>query len=284
MTQSLITSLPWIMDKNEQSLIKGKGLFGVQKDTDEVKFKSAEGIGEEEDDRYSVEIVTDAEKQMKAKENKKMPMKDFEDVEVIVGTEETTAIELKDEGDLYEKLLSVGEQMDRVVEFEEDAGRLKSAEGISKEKEDGYTVETEKQVEAKEENKKMPMKKLDEDLEVIVGTGETTAVKDEESDRSGKVMSVGEQLDSVVELEEDAGRLKSTELLEDVTDDKGSSKSGLNELTDITREQLSKYKIKPEVFEKSLQVRTTVPSHMAMDEEVFLNAKQEPMEWNKDEH
>ncbi|XDV40729.1 hypothetical protein PO909_009748 [Leuciscus waleckii] len=258
-TQSLITSLPWIMDKNKQSLIEGKGLFGVQMDKEESKFKSAKGIGEEEDDRYTVEIVTETEKQMKAKENKKMPMKDLdEDVEVIVGTEETTAI--KDEGDRSGKVMSVGEQMDSVVELEEDAGSLKSTEGISKEKEDGSTVETEK------ENKKMPMK------------------KDEESDRSGKVMSVGEQMDSVVKLEEDAGSLKSTELLEDGNDDKGSSKSGLNELTDITREQLSKYKIKPEVFEKSLPVRTTVPSYMAMDEEVFLNAKQEPMEWNKDEH
>ncbi|CAM4703760.1 unnamed protein product [Leuciscus chuanchicus] len=331
-TQSLITSLPWIMDKNKQSLIEGKGLFGVQMDKEESKFKSAKGIGEEEDDRYTVEIVTDnekqmkglkdegdrsgklmsvgeqmdsvvkfeedagrlksaegiskekedgstveTEKQMKAKENKKMPMKDLdEDVEVIVGTEETTAI--KDEGDRSGKVMSVGEQMDSVVELEEDAGSLKSTEGISKEKEDGSTVETAK------ENKKMPMKKLDEDVEVIVQTEETTAIKDEESDRSGKVMSVGEQMDSVVKLEEDAGSLKSTELLEDVNDDKGSSKSGLNELTDITREKLSKYKIKPEVFEKSLPVRTTVPSYMAMDEEVFLNAKQEPMEWNKDEH
>ncbi|KAK7158129.1 hypothetical protein R3I93_009356 [Phoxinus phoxinus] len=284
--QSLITSLPWIMDKNEQSLIKGKGLFGVQKDTEEVKFKSAEGIGEDEDDRYTVEIVTNTEKQMKGKENKKMPMKDFdEDVEVIVGTAETTAIELKDEGDLFGKVMSVGEQMDSVVELEEDAGRLKSTEGISKEKEDADTVETvtdtEKQMEATEENKKMPMKNF-EDVEVIVGTEETTAIKDEEGDRSGKVKSVGEPMDSIVELEEDAGILKSTELLEDVNDDKGSSKSGLNELIDITREELSKYKIKPEVFEKSMQVRTTGPSHMAMDEEVFLNAKQEPMEWNKD--
>ncbi|XP_056122183.1 zona pellucida glycoprotein 3d tandem duplicate 1 [Rhinichthys klamathensis goyatoka] len=288
-TQSLITSLPWIMDKNEQSLIKGKGLFGVQKDTEEVKFKSAEGIGEEEDDHYTVETVSDTEKQMKAKENKNMPMKDLdEDVEVIVGTEETTAIELKDEGDLSGKVMSLEEQMDGVVELEEDAGRLNSAEGISKEKEDGYTVETvtdtEKQIEAKEENKNMPMKSFDEIVKVIVGTEETTAIKGEERDRSGKVMSVGEQMVRVLELEEDAGRLKSTELLEDVNDDKGSSKSGLNELIDITGEELSKYKIKPEVFEKSMQVRTTVPSHMAMDEEVFLDAKQEPIEWNKDEH
>jgi len=91
-------------------------------------------------------------------------------------------------------------------------------------------------------------------------------------------------MDGVVELEEDAGSLRSTELLEDVNDDKGSSKSGLNQLIDITREELSKYKIKPEVFEKSMPVRTTGPSYMAIGEEVFLNAKQEPMEWNREEH
>ncbi|XP_039506654.1 uncharacterized protein LOC120462190 [Pimephales promelas] len=367
-TQSLVTSLPWVMDKNEQYLIKGKGLSGVQKDIEEVKFKSANGIGEEEDDHYTVGAVSDTEKQMKAKENKKMPVKDLdEDVEVIVGKEETTAIELKDEGDRSGKVMSFGEQMDGVVELEQGAGRLKSAEGIDEE-EDGYTVETdtEKQIEAKEENKKMPMKDLDEDVEVIVGkeettaielkdegdrsgkvisfgepmdgvveleeeagslksaegisnekdgytvetetdtekqikenkniplknldedvivqTEETTAIKDEEGDRSGKVMSVGEPMDGVVALEEDAGSLRSTELLEDVNDDKGSSKSGLNQLIDITREELSKYKIKPEVFEKSMPVRTTGPSYMAIGEEVFLNAKQEPMEWNREEH
>ncbi|KAG1936687.1 zona pellucida sperm-binding protein 3d.2 [Pimephales promelas] len=353
-TQSLVTSLPWVMDKNEQYLIKGKGLSGVQKDIEEVKFKSANGIGEEEDDHYTVGAVSDTEKQMKAKENKKMPVKDLdEDVEVIVGKEETTAIELKDEGDRSGKVMSFGEQMDGVVELEQGAGRLKSAEGIDEE-EDGYTVETdtEKQIEAKEENKKMPMKDLDEDVEVIVGkeettaielkdegdrsgkvisfgepmdgvveleeeagslksaegisnekdgytvetetdtekqikenkniplknldedvivqTEETTAIKDEEGDRSGKVMSVGEPMDGVVALEEDAGSLRSTELLEDVNDDKGSSKSGLNQLIDITREELSKYKIKPEVFEKSMPVRTTGPSYMAIGSSMDL--------------
>lgn len=217
MTQSMITSLPWILDKNKQSLIKTKeGLAGVQEDTEEVKVKSAEGIGEEEDDDgYTVEIVTDTEKQM----------------------------------------------------------------------------------EAKEENEQMPIKDLDEDVEVIVGTEETTAteLKEQEDDRSGKVMSVREQMDMVVEFKEDAGRLKNTsrteqpkvrlieELLEDVKDDKGSRKSEQNELIYKTREELSKDEIQPEGLEKNMHVRSTVPSHMVIDEEIFLNAKQEPIEWNKDE-
>lgn len=215
MTQSMITSLPWILDKSEQSLIKTKeGLVGIQDDKEEVKFKSAEGIGEEEeDDGYPVEIVTDTEKQMEAKEeNKKMPMKDLdEDVEVIVGTEETTATELKDEeGDRSGKVMSVGEQMDRVVEFEE---RLKN------------TSRTEQ-----------PKVRLIE------------------------------------------------ELSEDVNDDTGSRKSGQNELIYKTRKELSKDEIQPEGLEKNMHVRSTVPSHMVIDEDIFLNAKQEPIEWNKDEH
>ncbi|ROL41357.1 Zona pellucida sperm-binding protein 3 [Anabarilius grahami] len=218
LTQSMITSLPWILDKNEQSLIETKeGLVGVQADTAEVMFKSAKGIGEEEeDDGYPVEIVTDTEKQM----------------------------------------------------------------------------------EAKEENKKMPMKDLDEDVEVIVGTEETTATefKDEEGDRSGTVMSDGEQMDRVVEFKEDSGRLKNTsrteqpkvrlieELSEDVNDDKVSNKSGQNELIYKTREELSQDEIQPEGLEKNMHVQSTVPSHMVIDEERFLNGKQEPIEWNKDEH
>lgn len=219
MTQSMITSLPWILDKNEQSIVKTKeGLVSVQEDAEEVKFKSAEGIGEEEeeDDGYPVEIVTDTEKQMEAKEeNKKLPMKDLdEDVEVIVGTEETTATELKDEeGDRSGKVMSDGEQMDRVVEFKEDSERLKNTSRIEQPK---------------------------------------------------------------VRLIE--------ELSEDVNDDKGSRKSGQNELIYKTREELSKDEIQPEGLEKNMHVQSTVPSHMVIDEERFLNGKQEPIEWNKDEH
>ncbi|XP_067252420.1 zona pellucida glycoprotein 3d tandem duplicate 1 [Chanodichthys erythropterus] len=218
MTQSMITSLPWILDKNEQSIVKTEeGLVSVQEDAEEVKFKNAEGIcEEEEDDGYPVEIVTDTEKQMEAKEeNKKLPMKDLdEDVEVIVGTEETTATELKDEeGDRSEKVMSDGEQMDRVVEFKEDSGRLKNTSRIEQPK---------------------------------------------------------------VRLIE--------ELSEDVNDDKESRKGGQNELIYKTREELSKDEIQPEGLEKNMHVQSTVPSHMVIDEERFLNGKQEPIEWNKDEH
>ncbi|XP_067305658.1 zona pellucida glycoprotein 3d tandem duplicate 1 [Pseudorasbora parva] len=381
-TQSLITSLPWIWDKGARSFSKTKEeLVGVQEYTEEVK--SAKGIGEEEEDGYAVDDVTDTEKQMESKEeNGNMPMKDLdEDVEVIVGTE--TDVELNDEGDRSGKVMSVGEQMDKIVEFKEDAGRLKSTEGIGEEGEDCYTVDnvtdTEKQMKSKEENGKMPMKALDENVEVIVGTEETTDEElNDEGDPSEKVMSVGEQMERVVEFEEDAGRLKSTEgigeeeeggntveimsetqkqmkakkenekipiknldedldviagaketansaielkddegdhskkemfvgeqmervvefeddagrtkqssvhligeLLEDSNEDKGSSESGQNELLDITREEPSKNKMQPDGFEKNMHVQSTVPSHMVIDEEIFLNAEQEPMEWTK---
>ncbi|KAK2902697.1 hypothetical protein Q8A67_007410 [Cirrhinus molitorella] len=121
MTQS-ITSKPWILDKNEQSSIKVKGgRVSAQEDTDEMKFKSAEGIDEEDDDDYDVEIVTNTEEQMQAKEtNEKMHMNDLdEDVEVLVGTVETA--------DKSGKVMLVEEQKNRVVKIEEDAGRHKSS-------------------------------------------------------------------------------------------------------------------------------------------------------------
>lgn len=216
-TQS-ITSKPWILDNNEQSFIKfKKGRINVQEDTEEVKFKSAEEINEEEDDDYNVEIVTN----------------------------------------------------------------------------------TEELIEAKQKNKKMPMNDLDEDVEVIVGTVETTAteLKNEKGDQSGKVKLVGEKMNKVVKIGEDAGRQKSNittdiveqpkvqlieELLEDVHDDHASSKSGANEMIHITIEELSEDKIQR--FEKNMHVQSTIPSPMMMDEEIFLNAKHEPKEWNQDEH
>ncbi|XP_016313708.1 zona pellucida sperm-binding protein 3-like [Sinocyclocheilus anshuiensis] len=218
-TQS-ITSKPWILDKNEQSLIQTmEGWVNVQEDTEEMKFKSAEGIDEEEEDGYTVEIVTD----------------------------------------------------------------------------------TEEQTEAKEKHKKMPMNDLDEDVEVIVGTVETTTeLKDKKGDRSGKVMLVREQKNRVVKIEEDAGRHERTsrteiverpsvqfmeELSEDVNNDQASSKSGAQEIILITREELSEDKIQPEDFEKNIQVQNTIgPSQIVMDEEIFLNAKHESVEWNRDKH
>ncbi|XP_073702555.1 zona pellucida glycoprotein 3d tandem duplicate 1 [Garra rufa] len=213
-TQS-ITSKPWILDKNEQSLIKVKeGRVSVQEDTEEMKFKSVEGINEEEDDDYDVEIVTN----------------------------------------------------------------------------------TEEQIEAKQKNKKMPMKDLDEDVEVIVGTVDTaTELKDKNSDRSGKVMLVGEQKNRVLKIGKDAGRHESLsrteivkqpsihmieELLEDVHDDQEFSNSAASEMIHITKEELSEDEVQPDDFEKNMPVQSTIPSQMMMDEEMFLNAKHEPKEWN----
>lgn len=211
-----ITSKPWILDKNERSLIKSmEGWVKVQEDTERMKYKSLEGIDEEEEDGDAVEIVTNTEEQM----------------------------------------------------------------------------------EAKEKNKKVPMNYLDEDVEVISGTVETpaTELKFKTGDGSGKVMLVEDQKNGDVE---DAGRRKSTnitdnvrhssvqlieELLGDVND-RASNKSGALEMIDFTREELSEDEIQPEDFEKNMHVQSTVSTQMLMDEEVFLNAKHEPVEWHQDEH
>lgn len=216
-TQS-ISSKPWILDKNKQSLIQNmEGWVKVQEDTAEMKFKSAEGVDEEEDG-HTVEIVTDTEEQREAKEkHKKMPMNDFdEDVEVIVGTVETSTTELKDKkGDRSGKAMLVREWKSRVVKIGENAGRSKS-------------------------------------------TSRTDIVK-----RPG------------VQLIE--------ELLEDVNSDPASSKSGAQETIHITREELSEDQIQPEDFEKNMRVQSTIsPTQTVMDEEIFLNAKHEPVEWNQD--
>lgn len=198
MTQSLISSKPWILDYSQQSLINIKGGWvSVQGDTE--KFKSAKGIDEEKDDDFTLEIVTD----------------------------------------------------------------------------------TEEQTETKTKNHKMSVMNLDEDVEVIVGRKETTATesKVKKGGHSGHVMSDGKEMGRVLKIGKDVGRPRSTsgagvkgELLEDV---KVSSKSGLNQLINITKDEIDL---------EDLQVHSTVPSQMVVDEELFLNAKQEPAEWNKDEH
>ncbi len=195
--------------------------------------------------------------------------------------------------------------MEGWVKVQEDTEEMKfkSAKGIDEEEEDGHTVEivtdTEEQIEAKEKHKKMPMNDFDEDVEVIVGTVETTAteLKDKKGDRSGKVMLVRKWENRIGE---DAGRRKSAsrtdivkrpgvqlieELLEDVNIDQASSKSGAQDMIHITREELSEDKIQLEDFEKNMRVQSTIsPSQIVMDEEIFLNAKHEPVEWNQDKH
>lgn len=185
------------------------------------------------------------------------------------------------------------------VQEDKEEVKFKSAKGIDEEEEDGHTVEivtdTEEQIEAKEKHKKMPMNDFDEDVEVIVGTVETTAteLKDKKGDRSGKVMLVRKWKNRIGE---DAGRRKSTsrsdivkqpgvQLIEDVNIDQASSKSEAQEMIHITREELSEDKIQLEDFEKNMRVQSTIsPSQLVMDEERFLNAKHEPVEWNQDKH
>ncbi|XP_043116204.1 zona pellucida glycoprotein 3d tandem duplicate 1 [Puntigrus tetrazona] len=215
--QSII-SKPWILDKSEQSLMQTKKVsVKDQEDTEEVKFKGAEGVDKEEEDCYTVEIVTDTKERTEATEkHEKMSSIDLdEDVEVIFGTVETTAKELKE--DRSGKVMLVREQKNRVVKIGEDDGRSKS-------------------------------------------TGRTDIVK-----RPG------------VELME--------ELSEDVNDNRASSKSGAKEMMHIPREELSEDEMQPEDFKMNVQVESTIaPSQIEMDEERFLNAKHEPVEWNQDKH
>lgn len=193
MTQSLISSKPWILDRSQQNLLNIKGGWVSIKGDPEKKFKSATGIDEEkDDDGDTLEIVSDIEEQ----------------------------------------------------------------------------------TEVTKENKKMSVMHLDEDVEVIVGSKEITAT---ESVHSGHVKSDGKEMGRVLKIGEVAGRPRSRsgagvmgELLEDV---KMSSKSGINKMVNITKDEMD--------F-KDLQVQSTVQSQMVLDEELFLNAKQEPAEWNKD--
>ncbi len=194
--------------------------------------------------------------------------------------------------------------MEGWVKVHEDTKEIKFKSAGVDEEEDGHTVEivtnTEEQREAKEKPKTMPMNDFDEDVEVIVGTVETsTELKDKKSDRSGKVMPVREWKNRVVKIGENAGRRNSTsrtdivkrpgvqlieELLEDVNSDPASSKSGAQEMIHITREELSEDQIQLEDLEKNMRVQSTIsPSQTVMDEEIFLNAKHEPVEWNQDE-
>lgn len=193
MTQSLISSKPWILDRSQQNLLNIKGGWVNIKGGPEKKFKSATGIDEEkDDDGDTLEIVSDIEEQ----------------------------------------------------------------------------------TEVTKENKKMSVMHLDEDVEVIVGSKEITAT---ESVHSGHVESDGKEMGRVLKIGKVAGRPRSRsgagvmgELLEDV---KMSSKSGINKMVNITKDEMD--------F-KDLQVQSTVQSQMVLDEELFLNAKQEPAEWNKD--
>lgn len=217
--RQFITSKPWILDKNEESLIKTmEGWVRAQEDTERMKFKSVQGIDEEEEDGDTVEIVTNTEEQMEAKEkNKILPINDLdEDVEVIDGTVEATAMELEDKkGDGSGKVMLVEEQKIGDVKIGEDAERHKS---------------------------------------------------------TNRTDNVGQSSVPLIE-----------ELLEDVTG-QASNKSGALDMIDFTREELSEDKIQPEDFEKNMHVQSTISTEMLMDEEIFLNAKHEPLEWHQDEH
>ncbi|KTF80604.1 hypothetical protein cypCar_00024798 [Cyprinus carpio] len=261
--RQFITSKPWILDKNEESLIKTmEGWVRVQEDTERMKFKSVQGIDEEEEDGDTVETVTNTEEQMEAKEkNKILPINDLdEDVEVIDGTVEATAMELEDKkGDGSGKVMLVEEEKNGELEDKKGDGSGKV---------------------------------------MLVEEQKNGELEDKKGDGSGKVMLVEEQKNGDVKIGEDAERHKSTnrtdnvgqssvplieELLEDVKG-QASNKSGALDMIDFTREELSEDKIQPEDFEKNMHVQSTISTQMLMDEEIFLNAKHEPLEWHQDEH
>ncbi|XP_055066959.2 zona pellucida glycoprotein 3d tandem duplicate 1 [Misgurnus anguillicaudatus] len=204
--QSLITSKSWILNKTEESLTQTemREWVGTQDSTKDVKFKSAQGINEEDED-YTEEIVTDPKEQMETREKDKEKLVNHGEIEVIAGTKAALAIS----------------------EFQYKVGR------------------------------------------------------------SGKVVFLGERM----EKSTDAGSVRSTivtdtvkkpnvqlsdEPLEDANNDTKSSESLPKE------EKISKDEMQSDDLEETTRVQSTIQSQMVIDEDVFLNAKQEPKEWNED--
>ncbi|XP_052002490.1 zona pellucida glycoprotein 3d tandem duplicate 1 [Xyrauchen texanus] len=131
---------------------------------------------------------------------------------------------------------------------------------------------------------------INEEVEIIAGKETTNKV----AYRSGKVIFLKEK----VEMEEgDAGRFKNqiktdfvekseAQLLkasvEDVNHDKRSNKIQPKQMNRTSREEMPKKKMQPEHFEKNLHLQRAIQPRMLIDEDMFLNAKQEPIEWNED--
>ncbi|XP_051575783.1 uncharacterized protein LOC127453459 [Myxocyprinus asiaticus] len=170
--------------------------------------------------------------------------------------------------------------------------------GISEEEENNYAVTNDaEQMETKKKDKEMLREYLNEEVEIIAGKETTGAESENKVAYSGKVIFLKERKEKMEMEEGDAGRFKNqikTDLVEksnvqllkgsveDVNHDKSSNKSRPKQMNRISREEMSKDKMQPEHFEKNLHVQRAIQPRMLIDEDMFLNAKQEPIEWNED--
>lgn len=168
---------------------------------------------------------------------------------------------------------------------------VKSAQEFDEEEEEDYTEEivtdTEEQMEMTEKTKDM-LVNVAEEIEVIAGTDATfTEFQEEVAARSGKVMFLGDKMEKSVNMDvesfqstnktdtvEKSSVLSIEESMDDARDDKKSSVS--------EEEKISRKEIKPDDLEKNMDVQNTTRPTVMIDEDMFLNAKQEPKEWSKD--
>lgn len=169
---------------------------------------------------------------------------------------------------------------------------VKSAQEFDKkEEEEDYTEEivtdTEEQMEMTEKTKDMLVNDAEE-IEVIAGTDATfTEFQEEVAARSGKVMFLGDKMEKSVDMDvesvqstnkTDTVEKSSVPSIEESMDDaRDDTKSSLSE-----EEKISRKEIKPDDLEKNMDVQNTTRPPVMIDEDMFLNAKQQPKEWSKD--
>ncbi|KAA0702805.1 hypothetical protein E1301_Tti016581 [Triplophysa tibetana] len=206
-TQSMITSKSWVLNKSEPSFTPHKeGWVSTQDVTDQVKVKSVQEFNEEEKEDSTEEIVTKTEEQM------------------------------------------------------ETSGR----------------------------NKDMLVNDAEEEIELIAGTVATlTEFQKEVAVRSGKVLFLGDQLEKSVDMDveiiqsmikTDTLVKSSVQSLEESLDDAHDNKK----FNITVPEKISRKEMQPDGLEKNMDVQNTTQSSIMIEEDMFLNAKQEPEEWSKD--
>lgn len=150
-------------------------------------------------------------------------------------------------------------------------------------------TDTDQQMEMTEKYKVMPMNDAEEEIEVIAGTEATfTEFQEKVAVRSGEVTFSGDQMEKNVDMDmESVSNTIKTETVEK------ASVQSINETSDnanddekssvsVPEEEVSRYEMQPYDLEKNINVQSATQSPMLIDENMFLNAKQEPMEWSKD--
>ncbi|XP_065154719.1 zona pellucida glycoprotein 3d tandem duplicate 1 [Paramisgurnus dabryanus] len=170
--------------------------------------------------------------------------------------------------------------------------KFKGAQGINEE--DDYTEEIvtdpKEQMETREKDKEMLVN--DEEIKAIAGTEAAFTLSEFQkkvAGRPGKVVFLGQRTEKRTDT--DAGSVRSTittdtvekpsvqfsdQPLEDANNDTKSSESVPKE------ETISKDEMQSDDLEENTRIQSTIQSQMVIDEDVFLNSKQEPKEWNED--